>query len=102
MKKIDSNRAFQNILKNAPEMPQPKMPDQNPKSRNGNLGLIVTLVVVIAGQLITIMAINKLRKDTLGHLRNNPVPPKMTNPPKMTEETPPIAESDNPPTDLNS
>ncbi|MBU3714944.1 MAG: hypothetical protein FGM46_08345 [Ferruginibacter sp.] len=67
MNKIDNNKAFQEILKNAPDMPQPEIPDGNPKPKKGNLHFIISMAVMLIGQVGTIIAIYKLRKTMLAN-----------------------------------
>jgi hypothetical protein len=68
MKNLKSNKAFQNILKNAPEMPLSQIPGENPKSGNGNEGMFLTLAVVFIGQFLTLIALDKIIKGQSGKI----------------------------------
>ena len=59
MNKLGNKKAFQDFFENAPEMPQSQISTENPRS-NGNVGLIVFLAVVVAGQFLTLLALDKL------------------------------------------
>ena len=59
MNKLGNKKAFQDFFENAPEMPQSQISTENPRS-NGNVGLIVFLAVVVVGQFLTLMALDKL------------------------------------------
>ena len=63
MNKLQSNKAFQEILKNAPEMPI----NQNPETKlsSGNWGLLITLGCVALGQLLVYAALEKMKKDMM-------------------------------------
>ena len=75
MKNLDSNKAFQNILKNAPQMPVSQIPEGNPKSDNNNQGMLLTLAVVFIGQLLTLIALDKLIKGQSGKITYIPMKP---------------------------
>lgn len=69
MKNLKSNKAFQNILKNAPQMPEPKLPEDNTQSNgNGNEGMFLTLAVVFIGQFLTLIALDKIIKGQSGKI----------------------------------
>jgi len=87
MKNLDSNKAFQNILKNAPEMPAPKIPEDNPQSNgNGNAGLVVSFAVILIAQFLMYMAINNSQKKILGQMKSFPQPPKTNDDSKSSIE----------------
>jgi hypothetical protein len=75
MKNLKSNKAFQNILKNAPEMPLSQIPGENPKSGNGNEGMVLTLAVVFIGQFLTLIALDKIIKGQSGKITYIPMKP---------------------------
>ena len=77
MNKMGNKNAFQTFFENAPELPQSQQTEVDPKS-NGNTGLFISLVVVVIGQLLTIVALDKFRKDMLWTINNTPKFPKIS------------------------
>ena len=59
MNKLGNKKTFQDFFENAPELPQSQIPTENPRS-NGNLGLVAFLAVVVVGQFLTLLALDKL------------------------------------------
>jgi hypothetical protein len=87
MKNLKSNKAFQNILKNAPEMPAPQMPEDTPKSNgNGNVGLVISITLLLVSQFLMYMAINNSQKKILGQMNSFPQPPKTNDDSKSSIE----------------
>ena len=96
MKNLDSNKAFQNILKNAPEMPMSQIPDENPKSGNEYAGLVLSIAVIFVGQILMLLAMDKLIKGTSGKINYTPKKPM------RAEDTLPSTEKETPPTEVKS
>jgi hypothetical protein len=95
MNKLGNKKAFQDFFKNAPEMPQSQISTENPRS-NGNVGLIVFLAVVVVGQFLTLMALDKLINGSGQKITYIPLKP-------MDEEvTLPTTETETPPTEVKS
>ena len=87
MKNLKSNKAFQNILKNAPEMPEPKIPENKPQTNgNGNAGLVISIALILVSQLMMYMAINNSQKKILGKMNSFPQPPKTNDDSKSSIE----------------
>jgi hypothetical protein len=71
MNRLDSDTAFQKILKNAPEMPTPKIPEDEPILNNGNIGMIFSVVTLLLGQALIYLAFQKTQVEMLEKLNFN-------------------------------
>ena len=85
MNKMSNKIAYQTFFENAPELPQSQQPEVDPKS-NGNTGLFISLAVVVIGQLLTIVALDKFRKDMIGKIKSYPRAPEINVDPTSTTE----------------
>jgi hypothetical protein len=77
MNKMSNKIAYQTFFDNAPELSESPQPEVDPKS-NGNAGLLISLAVVVIGQLVMLAALDKFRKDMLGKINNTPKSPKIS------------------------
>ena len=89
MNKLGNKKAFNDFFENAPEIPQSQIPEKSPKSGNGNEGMFLTLAVVFIGQMLTLIALDKLIKGQSGKITYIPLKPMNADSALPNTEKPP-------------